>query len=413
MFCRVLVRAICWATLVSCVTTSSWARAQDETNPGDTNEADAKLAETTLAETTPAKEDKATSAVDESAAREAFEAVFAEWKTLLEQMRLTRIQAMKAEKSELAGLQDEFDKQIVAGETLIPKLRDSAIAAYNAAPNTDEQIVRWLATIGGDYTERDRFREAKPALDALVKGEVSDPSVYNNAGIVAFVMNEFDRAEELLQKAEDNGALSELSMEFKYNTKDYKEFWEREKQLREEAANATGQDQLPRVRIKTSQGEMVAELFENEAPETVGNFIHLVENGFYDGRSFHRVIGNFMVQGGCPRGDGSGGPGYKIYCECVNDNHRKHFAGTLSMAHAGRDTGGSQFFITHVPTPFLNGEHTAFGRIIEGFDVLAKIKRRDPQEPKDLAKIPDKIESIEVLFKRDHKYQPKKVRKTD
>jgi cyclophilin family peptidyl-prolyl cis-trans isomerase len=115
-----------------------------------------------------------------------------------------------------------------------------------------------------------------------------------------------------------------------------------------------------------------------------------------------------MAQGGDPGGDGTGGPGYHIYCECYKDNYRKHFRGTLSMAHAGRDTGGSQFFITFVPTPQLNGRHTAFGRVIEGMDVLAKIQRRDPDAAPPLPQ-PDTIVKAEVIRKRDHKYVPTKV----
>ena len=344
-----------------------------------------------------------------SAARKAFESVFSEWKTLLEQIHKTRLEAVNAEENELAGLQEKFDKQIAQGEAMLPRLRDAAVGAYLDAPNSDDQITRWLSTIANDFVGQDRFDDARPALEALVQGEVTDPTVYNNAGIVAFVKNDFDKAEAMLNKAESSGALTELSLGFKYALENYKEYWKREKQLREESSKAEGQDRLPRVKIKTNRGDLVVELFENEAPETVGNFIHLAENGFYDGRVFHRVIGNFMVQGGCPKGDGTGGPGYRIYCECVNDNHRNHFAGTLSMAHGGRDTGGSQFFITHVPTPHLNGKHTVFGRVLEGFDVLPKIQRRNPAEPADLAKQPDKIESVEVLFKRDHEYKPNKT----
>ena len=377
MYLKVLISSICCLLLTTPV-----GRAQEEN----------------LGENTP-----------QSEARLEYESVFSEWKTLLEQMRLTRVKAANAEKQELPDLQKEYDQQIEQGEAMIPRLRDAAIAAYLDAPNEDNQITRWLSTIASDFVQHDRFAEAKPALDALVEGETTDPTVYNNAGIVAFVLNDFDTAATLLEKAEAMGALTELSVGFKYEIDNYKEYWTREKKLREEAADAKGQDRLPQVKITTSQGEILVELFENEAPETVGNFIHLAERGFYDGRAFHRVIGNFMVQGGCPKGDGTGGPGYSIYCECVNNNHRKHFAGSLSMAHGGRDTGGSQFFMTLVPTPHLNGLHTVFGRIIEGFDVLAKIQRRDPTKPADLAKTPDKIESVEVLFKRDHEYKPNKT----
>ncbi|MBC7856939.1 MAG: peptidylprolyl isomerase, partial [Pirellulaceae bacterium] len=110
---------------------------------------------------------------------------------------------------------------------------------------------------------------------------------------------------------------------------------------------------MPRVKMTTTKGVMVIELFENEAPDTVGNFLSLVEKKFYDDKSFHRVLNHFMAQGGDPKGDGTGGPGYQIYCECHKPDYRRHFRGCLSMAHAGRDTGGSQFFLTFRPTPEL------------------------------------------------------------
>lgn len=137
----------------------------------------------------------------------------------------------------------------------------------------------------------------------------------------------------------------------------------------------------------------------------------LVEKEFYDGLTFHRVLAGFMAQGGCPTGDGSGGPGYKIYCESYKENHRNHFRGSLSMAHAGRDTGGSQFYLTFVPTIHLDGKHTVFGRVIEGLDVLAELQRTEPgkeEKGQPLAK-PDKIISAKVIRKRPHPYLPKKV----
>ena len=163
---------------------------------------------------------------------------------------------------------------------------------------------------------------------------------------------------------------------------------------------------LPRVKFTTSKGEIVIELFENEAPGAVANFVNLIEKKYYDGLTFHRVLAGFMAQGGCPKGDGTGGPGYHIACECEREDYRHHFAGTLSMAHAGKNTGGSQFFLTFKPTPHLDGRHTAFGRVIEGFDVLAKLQRRDPQRSRVE---PDKIVKAEVLRKRDHAYEPKKL----
>ncbi len=128
--------------------------------------------------------------------------------------------------------------------------------------------------------------------------------------------------------------------------------------------------------INTDKGTMVLDLYPNEAPGTVANFAKLANSGFYDGLTFHRVIPNFVIQGGCPKGDGTGGPGYTIKCETDNNPH-KHIRGTLSMAHAGRDTGGSQFFICHSPQPHLNGIHTVFGQVVDGFEVLDAIRAGD------------------------------------
>ncbi len=128
--------------------------------------------------------------------------------------------------------------------------------------------------------------------------------------------------------------------------------------------------------IKTEKGDITLELFPNEAPGTVENFEKLAKKGFYDGLTFHRVIPDFVIQGGCPNGNGTGGPGYTIKCETEGNPHR-HGTGALSMAHAGKDTGGSQFFITHSPQPHLDGVHTVFGQVIEGMEVVYEIRPGD------------------------------------
>ena len=130
---------------------------------------------------------------------------------------------------------------------------------------------------------------------------------------------------------------------------------------------------MTRAIMETNKGTINLDLFEKDAPKTVENFVKLSKDGFYDGLSFHRVIPDFMVQGGCPLGTGTGGPGYKIKDE-LNDN--KHEAGSLSMAHAGPNTGGSQFFICHEAQPHLDGIHTVFGKT-EDMDVVNKIKKGD------------------------------------
>lgn len=133
--------------------------------------------------------------------------------------------------------------------------------------------------------------------------------------------------------------------------------------------------------IHTSKGIMKIRFFHDDAPNTVKNFIDLAERNFYDGLIFHRVIPNFMIQGGCPNGIGNGGPGYKIKCELDGDNQH-HDRGVVSMAHAGRDTGGSQFFICHnrENTAHLDRNHTVFGKVFDGIDVIDQIRQGDVME---------------------------------
>lgn len=126
--------------------------------------------------------------------------------------------------------------------------------------------------------------------------------------------------------------------------------------------------------IETEKGSIVIELFSADAPNTVLNFALLAQQGFYDGLTFHRVIPGFMAQGGCPNGNGTGGPGHTIPCEI---NHNKHVRGAISMAHAGRDTGGSQFFICFEAQPHLDGKHTVFGQVVSGMDVVDQIEQGD------------------------------------
>ena len=153
---------------------------------------------------------------------------------------------------------------------------------------------------------------------------------------------------------------------------------------------------LPSIKMQTSQGEIHIELFEDEAPNTVANMIELSEQGFYDGLVFHRVINDFMIQGGCPHGKGTGGPGYRFRDE-FHPDRRHDGPGVLSMANAGPNTNGSQFFITHSAQPHLDGKHTVFGRVLEGLDVVNRISQGD------------EIQSVRVLNKRDHEYSVVKL----
>lgn len=135
---------------------------------------------------------------------------------------------------------------------------------------------------------------------------------------------------------------------------------------------------MKKAEIHTEKGIMKVDFYEKDAPKTVENFVKLSKDGFYDGLTFHRVIPNFVIQGGCPDGTGAGGPGYTIKCE-LDGNNQYHDRGVLSMAHAGRDTGGSQFFICHSRenTAHLDRNHTCFGKVVEGLEVIDDIKQGD------------------------------------
>lgn len=136
------------------------------------------------------------------------------------------------------------------------------------------------------------------------------------------------------------------------------------------------EDQVYQVEMKTSRGTIQLELYPEHAPRTVNNFVFLAQEGFYDGVTFHRVIDNFMIQGGDPTGTGRGGPGYRFEDE-LDDNPLTHQAGVISMANAGPNTNGSQFFITHSPQPHLDGKHTVFGKVVEGKDVVDSVQQGD------------------------------------
>ena len=155
-------------------------------------------------------------------------------------------------------------------------------------------------------------------------------------------------------------------------------------------------EKLPKIQIQTERGNITIEMFEDEAPNTVANMISLIEKGYYDGLNFHRVIPDFMIQGGCPHGTGTGGPGYDFDDECA-PGRRHDSAGVLSMANAGPGTNGSQFFITHAPTPHLDGKHTVFGKVTEGQEVVDEIKQGDV------------MQTVVVLQKRDRVYEVEKL----
>ncbi len=378
-------------------------------------------------ETAPAAEETAPVAEETAPAAEPgprkaeFDALFAQWRKLIAELAAVQVRYYKAEEQEKADLGKQWDQAIAQGDAMEPKLIQAAEQAYAESPGADANLTDLLADVvvgdvvtrGRPVPQKDNFARALRIGKLLVQNGYKGPLVLNAAGIAAFVTQDYDTAQEYLKLVKEGNKmpiggsgqyLDGLVMDFLAAPAICKEAWAKERQIRDAEAKA---DDLPRVLLKTNRGEIELEMFENEAPNTVANFISLVKSGYYDGLTFHRVLPGFMAQGGCPDGTGRGGPGYNIPCECHQENYRRHFRGSLSMAHAGPDTGGSQFFLTFVPTSSLDGQHTVFGRVVKGMDVLHKIRRRDPQSR--LPPEPDTIDEAKVLRDRGHEYQPKKT----
>ena len=319
---------------------------------------------------------------------------------------LTALQAeYQQPNADKASIENKFNITRDKAREAAFALEQSASAAVLANPeNADACAV--VRDVLQAAIQADDPKKALRLVNTLNDAGKANEDVLLNGATAAMITSELDLAEKFLKAAEEAGMSPDKITSLQEAIEA-----ERPKVATEMATRAAEEkaDDLPRVKIETTKGTIVVELFENEAPNTVANFISLVENQFYNGTPFHRVIPQFMAQGGDPTGTGTSGPGYTIECECDLPNARKHFLGSLSMAHAGKDTGGSQFFLTFRPTEHLDGRHTVFGRVIEGFDVLPKITRTEGPQARPTQ---DKIISAEILRKRDHAYEPKTSKKS-
>lgn len=313
-------------------------------------------------------------------------------------------------------IQAEVQKMAETIQTFKAPLLAAAKAAFKEAPNKDDSVKAFLLNNIVMMVNYDDYENALKECDELIRLGLLDQPIFEIAAFSAYNSNNFAYAESAIANAkkvatkaldtakqqgktqaqinkEGIGQVHPGLAELEKNLPFYKAAWAKEKALRQASAQAKD---CPTVKLQTTAGDITIELFAKEAPNTVANFIELVNKGFYNGLTFHRVMQGFMAQGGDPKGNGTGGPGYFIPCEVDNPNARIHFRGSLSMAHAGKDTGGSQFFITFVPTKWLDGKHTVFGRVTGGIDTLAKIQR-DP-DPKTPGFEPTKIIKAEVTY---------------
>lgn len=338
--------------------------------------------------------------------RAKYDQVNGEWMSIVGGLRELQIEYESAEPGRKKQIESEYEKLVEKGEAMEGPLVEAAIGAYEEDPARDTQLGDFLMGICAFQTSSDDYENAFRLAQVLIKGGLPDPTIYPTAAQSAFGVGEFDAAEEYFRIAGEDGSLSDKGKGLASTLPYYKEVWPKEQKIRAAEAKA---DDLPRVRLVTEHGDIEIELFENEAPNTVANFISLIEDGFYTDGKFHRVLPMFMAQGGCPEGTGLGGPGYTIPCECVRPDHRLHFRGSLSMAKTEHpDTGGSQFFLCFAPAGQLDGKHTVFGRVIKGLEVLGKIRKRNPEEEEEPGEA-DKIVKMEVIRKRDHPYEFKKT----
>ena len=267
-----------------------------------------------------------------------------------------------------------------------------------------EKLLKLKPDDGGDLTLKvarlehavNRYEAAAANFEKVLKKDAKNAEARMMLAVCDFSIHKFEEAVAILTemlKGEVSAEMRSKGAQFLEMAQKYQPLWKTEQEARAKDAKA---DDLPRVRMTTTKGDIDIELFENEAPNTVANFIELVGKKYYDGIKFHRVIPGFMAQGGDPTGTGASGPGYKFKDE-LQPGSRLHFRGTLSMANAGPNTNGSQFFLTPLPTDWLNGKHTVFGRVIAGQGVV------------DALVIGDAITKAEVLRKRDHEYKVQKL----
>lgn len=333
------------------------------------------------------------------------------YKGCLKKLRELKADYQTAEPQQKDKIRAEFDPLLAKAETIQKDLVPLALAAFKSAKGQDLEVANFLYTMIHYATIKENYETAYDISKVILADKIPDQVniLYAFAAYSAFCTMNLEDAEKWFKLADSKGVVEKADADDSMHIRSmlenalpmYKKYWSKEQEIRAKEAG----DQLPRVRLKTTKGDIVLELFKNEAPNAVGNFLTLVSKKFYTDVPFHRVLPYFMAQGGDPTGTGTGGPGYCIPCECHQDKARMHFRGSISMAHAGMDTGGSQFFLTFGPTFFLNNKHTVFGRVIEGMDVLASLQRIDPEKEGQPA--PDKI--LEATIERGAPFDFKKL----
>ena len=319
------------------------------------------------------KDDSKTAGNDKAPAEKSFAELFKQYQDLETKLVDAEVEFQKeTDAAKLEKIRVAYEMEANRLIKLAPDLRSAAIKEYKAMPGNEKALRLLVGMLVNDISTQDDEKAIELA-QALFEGKCDKKHFDAIRGAQRLSPGDVGLVEEIMK----------LRADFE-------------------------KDDLPRVKITTSQGDVVVELFEDEAPNTVANFISLVEKKFYEGSEFHRVIKDFVAQGGSEKGSGgSKGPGYSIKCECEGPNARRHWTGYLSMAHAGKDTGGAQFYMIYsrARTQHLDQKHTVFGRIISGMENVRKLKPTSAIDASAGDK-PDIIVKAEILRKRDHEYKP-------
>lgn len=316
--------------------------------------------------------------IEDVRSSEGQERISSDWKSLLESA---------PENGALASgfISWQAASGILVGQDLLAARRD----LLNRFPGSTETALEVAAGLrreidcaGAIEVLRGLGDDAPSKAKVLMAQAYFDENMFDEAATTLAQLN-LEAIEDVAVRAQANNIVRQCE--------EIKSLWEAELAIRAIESEA---DNLPRVTIKTAKGSILIELFEDDAPNTVANFISLVRTDYYDGIAFHRFEPNFMIQGGCPNtksGEGTygtGGPGYTIADECSGDNARLHFADSVAMAKTSApNTGGSQFYLNHRPTTWLNNRHTVFGRVLEGREVACKLRKDDLIEDIEIIRI--------------------------
>ena len=310
---------------------------------------------------------------------------------------------------------EQYGLELNETQTRLDAWRGAIAEVYSADRESTSSLAAIIVEMIQRDADRDMYEGLQPMARAYLDRQKDIPApLLESIGYIGYAINDHDLAEAAWSRLRQTNEVPKgieiaLDSMVEQRTK-----WKQELSRREDEEK---RHDNPRVSILTNKGRIVVELFEEEAPQAVANFIFLVERGFYDRKMFFRVVEHFAVQSGCERGDGTGGAGYTIPGEMAAPNHRNIFRGSMVLLSGvdqstntpNPDSGSSQFLFTLLPQPLFDGQMTVFGRIIEGLPILGALKRLDlskEEERKDKSKRADVIIEAKVLRKRNHDYIP-------